>query len=161
MSSQNDDSKGMIMVFAFVGAVFYMMAIFAMILFTFISLVLTVICFSAWNRPRRLGNHVLMPEEARNFVWRGINGAFLAPLFCIFLELFANIIINADYLPHIIVGGYALGSLGCAIVWAEEQSAIEPTQTIIPPSQQIAPLRSEEPPRPPFRFASWDDEDGR
>jgi hypothetical protein len=160
MSSQNDETKGLIMVFAFVGAILYTMVIFAIIALAFLSLVLTVVCLFAWNQPRRIGKHILTPQEARGFVKRGFIGAFLLPSFCIFLELFANVRINGDYLLHIVLGGYALGSIGIEILLSQDADNA-PAQTIIPQSQQIAPPQQHEPPRIPFRFASWEDEDGR
>jgi hypothetical protein len=161
MSQQNDETKGMIMAFAFIGAILYALAIFALVALTFVSIVMTIVCLFAWNEPRRMGKYVLMPDEARSFVKRGFVGAMLLPLFCIFLELYANVRINGDYVVHIALAGYMAGSLGIEIIFADEKGKAEPTQTIIPPCHQIAPPQQHEPPRIPFRFASWDDEDGR
>lgn len=162
MASNNNDNSGMAAGFGLVVAVIGAMAIMAFFVFVFIAFVLTIVCFCAWNRPVTIGRWTLLPDAARSFVKRGLAGAFLLPAFCIFLELFFDIRINGEYLTHIIVGGYVLGSLGLEILWAEDGNEASSHQTVIPPSQQIAPPpREAEPPARPFRFASWDDEDGR
>lgn len=162
MSQQNDETKGLIMVIAFMGAAVYAMAIFAFIIAAFASLVMTLVCFFAWSSPIRLGSWTLMPDAARSFVYRGLIGAGLLAAFCVFLAIGFAIKIEDWAVPYILLGGYTLGSIGLEILWAQEEDQPAPTnQTIIPPSQQIAPPQQYEPPRVPFRFASWDDEDGR
>ncbi len=162
MSSRNDETSSMTMGIAFVLACVYAMVVFAIVILMFVSLVLSVVALFAWNTPRRLGNHVLMPQAARAFVYRGLAGAFLLPIFCLFLDVLFGIRIDGNYLPHILLAGYALGSLGVEILWAMNEDNQASTATYIPPSQQIAPPpQAPSPPLVPFRFASWDDEDGR
>ncbi|GLQ36795.1 hypothetical protein GCM10007908_04150 [Rhizobium albus] len=161
MSSQNDENKGMIMVLAFVGAMLYALALVAFVVFIIASLVLTVLCLLAWNKPRRLGKEILMPDEARGFVKRGLLGAFLLPLCCFVLELFTDFRLNPDYLFYVVLFGYALGSLGMAILMANQAGSELTEQTDFPPVQPLAPPPPQERPQIPFRFASWDDEKGR
>lgn len=162
MSSKNDENNAMIMVFAFIaiGAMILVMAVFAIL--AFISLIFTVLCICAWSKPLTLGKMVITPEEARAYVLRGLWGAFSLPAFCWFAELLFNFTIKSEYIPHIILAGYALGSLGIEILMAQNQTEstpdIIPTQQQLPtPSQRTMPSRPQE----PFRFASWDDEEDR
>ncbi|MDP3408561.1 hypothetical protein [Bosea sp. (in: a-proteobacteria)] len=162
MSQQNDETKGLIMVVAFLGAAIYAMAIFAFIIAAFASLIMTLCCFFAWNSPLTLGSATLMPDVARAFVYRGLIGALVAAAFSVFAAIVFGFWIQDQAVPYILLGGYTLGSIGLEILWAQEDNQpAPPNQTIIPPSQQITPPQQHEPSRVPFRFASWDDEDGR
>jgi hypothetical protein len=110
----------------------------------------------------RIGRWTLEPEAARSFVYRGLIGSVALAAFSVFAAIFFGFWIQDQAVPYILLAGYVLGSIGLEILWAQEgDQAVPPNQTIIPPSQQIAPPRQQEPPRVPFRFASWDDEDGR
>lgn len=162
MSSQNDETKGLIMVLAFMGAALYAMAIFAFVVAAFASLILTLVCFFAWNSPLSIGSWTLMPDAAHSFVYRGLIGSGLLAAFSIFAAILFGFRIQDQAVPYILLAGYTLGSIGLEILWAQDESQpTPPNQTIILPSQHIAPPRQHEPPRVPFRFASWDDEDGR
>lgn len=160
--SQNDNNSSANNAVGMGLALIAVLMLVAFYLLMFVAFVLSIICFFAWNKPVRIGKHVLMPEEARSFVKRGLAGAFLFPAFIIFLEVFFGIRVNGDYLMHIVMGGYMLGSVGYEMFIGGGNDEQVPAQTIIPPNQQIAPPPSPPaPPRPPFRFASWNDEDGR
>lgn len=171
MSSQNDETKAMGMAIAIVIAAFYAIFIVAALALLFICFALTIACLFAWNKPLKLGKDVLMPEDARAYIKRGLHGAYLLPAFCIFLEIAFNVRINGEYLPHIIVAGYALGSLGVELWYADQMQNGGSSPTIIPPGQQIAPHALPSQPdavshnataseAAPFRYASWDDEVG-
>jgi hypothetical protein len=162
MSSNNNENSAIAGAIALVVAGIYLLAIFALMALIFVSLVLTILCFFAWNSPVTLGKWTLEPDEARGFVYRGLAGACLLPAFVVFLGVFFGVQINDDYALHTVLIGYALGSIGIDILVALNSSeAAPPHQTIIPPSQRLAPPQEETPPRVPFRFASWDDEDGK
>ena len=163
MSQNNakDEITAMAMVVAFIGAMamFMMMLVFAVL--AFVALALTVVCLFAWNSPVTLGKWTLMPDEARGFVYRGLIGSVLLTAFSVFIAILFGIRIEDTAVPYTLLGGYALGSIGLEIMMAQEQSEA-PHQNIIPPSQQIAPPpREPSPPARPFRFASWNDEDGQ
>jgi hypothetical protein len=163
--SQNNNAKdelsAVAIVVGFVGAMAMFMMIFAFAVLAFVALALTVVCLFAWNSPVTLGKWTLMPDEARGFVYRGLIGSVLLAAFAVFIAILFNIRIEDTAVPYILLGGYTLGSIGLEIMMAQEQSEA-PQQTIIPPSQQIAPPpREPSPPAQPFRFASWDDEDGQ
>ena len=159
MSNRNDDdNSGIALVFMGLAMIGLGLAIIA----AFIAFVLTVIALFAWNKPRRIGKTVIRPEDARGFVYRGIAGAFLLPAFCIFLNVFLGIYINGEYLPHLILGGYVLGSLGLEILMHEE-GGDEPQAPTVIDAPSLPQTRQPEilppPPQEPFRYASWDDED--
>lgn len=160
MSQNNNDNAGMAMAFGLVVAVIAVMGILLYFAAVFLAFVLTIIALFAWNTPVTVGKWTVMPGEARSFVKRGLAGALLLPIFAIFLVLVFGIHIRDDAVIHIVIFGYLLGSLGVDYLMAQEQSANAPSQMIIPPGQQIAPPQEYEPPRAPFRFASWDDEEG-
>lgn len=161
MSQNNNDNAGMAMAFGLVVAVIATMAIMLYFAAVFLAFVLTIISLFAWNTPVTIGKWSVMPSEARSFVKRGLAGALLLPAFVIFLVLVFGIHVKDDAVIHIVIFGYLLGSLGVDYLMAQDQSANAPRQMMIPPGQQIAPTQEYEPPRAPFRFASWDDEDGR
>jgi len=164
MSQNNakDELTAIAMVAAFIGAAAMMMMIFAFAVLAFLALALTVVCLFAWNSPVTLGKWTLMPDEARGFVYRGLIGSLLLAAFSVFLAILFGIRIGDEAVPYILLGGYTLGSIGIEILRAQEQEDASSNQTLIPPSQQIAPPpQSPQPPARPFRFASWDDEDGR
>lgn len=162
MSQQNDETKGMIMVIAFIAAALYALAVMAFIVMAFVSLALTCVCLFAWSSPLTIGTWTLDPKEARSFVYRGLIGSLVFAALAVFGAIMFNVWIKDEHAPYILLAGYTLGSLGIEILMAQDnQQAAPPNQTIIPPSQQIAPPQQHEQPRKPFRFASWDDEDGR
>lgn len=161
MSSNNQNSSAAAGVgFVLAGVMFLAMFLFALL--AFFSFVLTVLCVFAWNKTVRIGTLVIEPKHARGFVWRGLMGAFLTPLFVAFCSLAFNIAIVWDYLPHMVFGGYAFGSLGLELLFAGNANAT-PEPEIIPPAQlphtggasdSQAQIDAE-----PFRYASWDDEE--
>lgn len=64
---------------------------------------------------------------------------------------------------HMVVGGYTLGSIGVEIMIANNEAA-SPSVTYIPPQPELPPPSRPAlpaPPREPFRYASWDDEETR
>lgn len=148
-------------IFAFIGAAAMVMVIFAFAVLAFVALVLTVVCLFAWTSPLTLGTWTLMPHEARAFVYRGLIGSGLSMAFTIFLIILFRIQVEDWAIPYILLGGYTLGSLGIELLNAQS-GGDAPGQTVLQPEQHIAPPpQPYQPPAKPFRFASWDDEDGR
>jgi hypothetical protein len=162
MSSQNNNNEqsAMIFVAAILCAAAFAAIVFIFALATFTAFVMTIICFFAWNRPRRLGKEVLMPEEARAFVYRGLAGAVLLPVFAIFCDLVFGVYIRGDVLPYLVIGGYVVGSLGIEILMAEEAQQQQQSIQVIPPQMPVQRAQPSLPSnKPPFRYASWDDEE--
>lgn len=163
MSQRNDEASGLAMAFAFVGVAALFMAAIIFALLAFAALVLTVLSFIAWNRELKIGTLIITPDEARQFVKRGIIGAFVLPAFVAFAAMLFGLKVDPDFWFYIVIAGYSLGSVGIAILEAQEAerqasagaSMMVPQPPPVPLKPQ--PVASETP--PPFRFASWDDED--
>lgn len=181
-NNQNNDLSGIWIAMGLAGAFIMVAFLLVYALLLFVTFILTIIAIFAWFKPVTLGRHTLEPAEARAFVVRGLIGAFLLPAFVVFCELVFGIRVNGDYLPHFILGGYVLGSLGVAMLEESNAADAATAQTIDhipapPPVSQIAPPKGFVPsakpgfmppgygPTPPqtqpFRFASWDDEEER
>ncbi|ACB83243.1 conserved hypothetical protein [Methylorubrum populi BJ001] len=177
--SNNNDNGGAIMVFAvFITMATFMVALVFAIL-TFLSIAATGICLSAWNKPVRFFGHTITPQQAREFVARGVLGAILVPCFALFASGLFGFRINPDYWLFLPLGGYAFGSLviGYEIEKARAEAAQQAAamQALLPPEQPARPVRTieakpfitpvsdeESQPQPqpePFRFATWDDEE--
>lgn len=165
MSNQNNDNSGMAIAFAFVAmAGFFMMAIVFAIA-AFASVVFTFIALWAWDRPRRIFGQVLHPHEARAFVYRGLLGMVLAPLFVIFCAAMFKLHIVDEAWLYIIIAGYAGGSVGIEVLKAQAEQEAAANATYIPPAPPAALPQPKETARPearqPFTFADWDDEEPR
>jgi hypothetical protein len=172
MSSRNDETSGMIFVVAIIGAAAYAFIFLVFMIAAFVTFVLTLLCLHAWFKPRAIRNVILMPEEARSFIKRGLLGALMLPAFAVFLEIIFDLRINADVLPYLAALGYMGGSLGIEILMAEEEAS--PPVVNAPRQHVLAPSRPVErivlaPPRqrkqsgerhPSFDYATWDDEEG-
>lgn len=164
MSQKNDETTAIAMVMAFAGAAVLMFFAVIVAIAAFAAFVLTILCLLSWNKPLRIGKLVFMPHESRAFVLFGLSGSLLLPSFILFASLFLNIYINWDYLPHIILGGYILGSFGfMSLLGQETQEAVPPSQyTPAHPQLPAPPQRTQAHQSPDrFRFASWDDEESQ
>ncbi|MDJ0387330.1 hypothetical protein QMO56_04310 [Roseomonas sp. E05] len=181
MSSNNNSNEGAVLAmgFALVGFAILAMAAFIFALAVFVSFIFTIFCLLAWNQPFTLGKLHITPEEARRFVGRGLLGMVLVPVFALFCALLFQFWIKPDFWPYLIVGGYALGSIGVEIALAQDQAVqVMPPQGAIPPtidgvaermpphgphgSSPNAPsggASAQRPKEPPFRYASWDDDE--
>lgn len=161
--SQNNETNGMAFALAIFCTAAFFMAAFILAVGAFISFVFTILCLCAWNQPLTMGKFTITPEEARPFVYRGLAGAFIVPAFVVFCVVVFNIYIRADVLPYLIMGGYVGGSLGIQILIEQEREANKAAQgEIIPPhvfTQPPEPQAMPRPERPPFEYASWDDEE--
>jgi len=162
MSQNNNDNSGLALAFGLVCAVIAAMAIMLYFAALFVAFVLTIVSLFAWNSPVTIGKWTVTPDAARGFIMRGLAGAVLLPLFVLFLAVVSGVQFKGDGFIHFVMTGYLLGSLGVEYLMAQDQSEATPYQTTIPPSQQIAPPpQAHQIPAKPFRFASWDDEDGQ
>lgn len=172
-SKNNDEMTGIVMVFALIGAMVYAVVLavgFLVILgIAVVTLVFTILSLIAWNRPVRAFGQVIMPEEARRFIKRGLHGLWMFPYALGLLDYFTSLQINWDYLWVYLFIGYAMGSVGVECIPTHDENG-QPLIEILPPDYQ--PPRQEvlppparesrptlEPELEPFRFASWDDEE--
>lgn len=147
-----------------VGGIMTVIAIIALMLFfflCFLAFVGTLIAFAAWFRPLRLGRVTIEPEDARAFVWRGVVGAIVLPMFVAFMVMFMNEPVDKEVWPYLFLIGYVMGSVGVKLffAWAGHQERTEAAVAAPPPVTSPPPVKGL-PPResPPFRYASWDDE---
>lgn len=163
MSSNNDNGAAMGMAVVFTILAFVGLFLYALLLF--VSFVLTILCIVAWNNPLRLGKLTIEPREAHAFVARGLFGMAALPFFAAFCSTIFDVPIDPEFWSHLVVGGYALGSLGVEIMMAEDQPRTmtpawreEPQRPVeVLPPQKRAAVRDD--PSESVRFASWDDED--
>ncbi|WP_347263744.1 hypothetical protein [Nitrobacter sp.] len=172
-SKNNDEMAGIVMVFALIGGMVYAAVLvvgFVIILgIAVLTVGLTILSLIAWNRPVRAFGQVVMPEEARRFIKRGLHGFWMFPYALLLLGYFSGLRINWDYLWVYLFIGYAMGSLGMECIPTHDENG-QPLIEILPPDYQpprqevlLPPAREHRPapePEPePFRFASWDDEE--
>lgn len=163
MSQKNDESTAMATAIGFVGALMAAAAIFLFAVFAFFAFILTILCVFAWNNPLTLGKWTIQPSEARGFVYRGLAGMYLLPLFIGFCDVIFHLGVVWSYLPHMMGVGYVLGSIGVEVLMANANEA-QAEPEILPPAPQL-PAPQPQNPQPlqraaePFRFASWDDEE--
>lgn len=84
MSSNNNSE---FMGLAIVGAIIGMAMMFMFALAAFVALVFTVLAICAWEKPLTLFGETLHPHEARAFVYRGLAGAVILPVFVAFCSV--------------------------------------------------------------------------
>lgn len=183
--SQNNSGGGGIavilffIVFCYVAYLLFLLALMAAFaayaVLLFCSLVLTALSLiAAYRGIGWLGIHV-NAIHARLFLARGVAGAILAPAFVGFVSWYFGLPVERWLWPHIAFGGYALASTGIYFLDSDGGAAFveELVEMEAPKYVQIAPPRRqieyysvhdnknrEAPePKPPFRFASWDDEE--
>jgi hypothetical protein len=163
MSQNNNDNSGLAVGIAFIGAAAAVMLLVIFAAACFLAFVLTLIAFYAWNEPRVILGEVFDPQEARAFVYRGLAGAVLLPVFLLFCVILFNVYIIPEAWQWSMVAGYVGGSLGIEILiqQAREEQRQAASVEIIPPQmpQRPPPPRGLPSNRPPFEYASWDDED--
>lgn len=162
MSSNNDEFAGMAMIAAVFGwvIIFYILVIFAIL--AFVTLILTILALLAWNEPLQIGDLIVEPEEAQQFVLFGIAGAIILPVFIGFSSLLFDVAINWDEsLFYIVLVGYIAGSFGVEVILGEEDTPS--TEYDSHPTLENQPTELEPEPKGPsaqiFRFADWNDEE--
>lgn len=163
MSNQNNEAAGFAMVFAFIAMAIFVWAAIIFALATFAAVVFTFIALWAWDRPRSIFGQAIYPHEARAFVYRGLLGMVLLPLFVIFCAAMFKLHIVDEAWLYIIIGGYAAGSVGIEFLKAQYEQDAAANATYIPPAPPAAlpqPKETARPePRKPFTFGDWDDEE--
>lgn len=163
--------------FALVVTMATFMFAFVFAIVTFLSIIMTGLCIRAWNEPVTLFGQTITPQEAREFVARGLMGAVLVPCFVLFASGLFGFQIRQDYWLYFPLGGYAFGSLvvGYHVEKAKAEAAQQAVamQALLPPEParpvrtietrpSVMPIAVEQPrqtSQQPFRFATWDDEE--
>jgi hypothetical protein len=156
MSSKdnNNEAAGVGIAFGMLG----LAGLFIFAVFAFAAFIFTLLSFYAWNEPRTIGTLTITPYKARMFVYGGLAGAVLLPVFAIFTQVLFDFSLDWDgFGLYIVVGGYILGSLAGEHL---AEGVEEPKQITLPIEQLPAPQPHRDgPPLQPFRFASWEDEE--
>ena len=167
-NNNNDEATGIMIAFAFVGAVALMIMVVVYALVVFLAAILTVLSLLAWDSPLEVGPVEITPEEARFFVGAGMASAAVCPLFVMMCSWLFEFRVSDDAWFHIFLGSYAFGSIILTTKAAEAGAFdngvphynVEP----LPPPIDVTPREltsPEQPPSPPseFRYATWDDEE--
>lgn len=152
MQQKRDDDvmAGAFMALGFVVLIFFIIG-------ALLSLFLTFVCISAWNKEKVLFGHTITPFEARFFIGFGLFGGLVGFIFGIIM-LVNHMGPETDIFMWPIIG-YVLGSLGWAIAYASNPKPVTPPVASVqpPPLQNAPPPRHA--PRAEFEFASWNDEE--
>lgn len=161
MSNNNGPSGELIVIVAVLSLIVWVIQFIAMVI-AFAALALTsymtVISLFCWNKPQIIHGELITVEEARGFILRGLLGAFLA---FVATQFFFKQPLTEDEVFFAMLMGYIAASLGIEILTEldrqeKEKQAPPPTVEYLPP---VEPIKTIEP--PPFKFASWEDEDLR
>lgn len=172
--ANNNEASAAGATIGFIAAGMFFVAAAAFAIGLFISILLTLWCLYAWNEPRTLFGQTTTPEEARGFVYRGLAGMVIAPVFAAFAAALLHFRIQDDWWGYLILAGYAIGSVGIGIeiekakAAAAQQAADQ--RALLPPEParslrtiDAAPIRQPVQPaqdgQESFRFATWDDEE--
>lgn len=163
MSSRNDEAQGMAVALGLIGVAFVFAAMIIFAVAAFLALIMTFVAFYAWDKPRKVSGEAIYPHEARAFVYGGVAGTFLLPVFAVFAALLFKFTIPEHIWPYLFVGGYVAGSIG--IAYLQEQAKTQGAH-FNPPADVTPPVPSSPPaklgaPSQPFEYASWDDEERR
>lgn len=160
---KSDDMSGAGAAIGYAGLVAVCLLLLVYALAAFACLLLTFVCWAAWNKPVTIGEWTIQPDEARGFVGCGAVCAIALVGFVAFADGFLGLMLEGRlYLPrqwplHCAIFGYIAGSMGFAWSCAKQykaQARIEtPRPLPSPPSENV--------PEKPFAFASWDDEETR
>ncbi|MET3414357.1 hypothetical protein [Methylobacterium sp. 1030] len=168
MSANNNDNHGMAVFIGIIGAGFMFLFAFIFAAAAFFSLCMTLLCLLAWNKPRKFFGQILTPEEAREFVGRGLIGAVVLPVFVLFASVLFRVQVVHDFWIYFVLGGYTGGSLSLGFAGDDTDTpqeliksqhttsigAAHPERTIDAEYEDVSSS-----PAQPFRFATWDDEE--
>ncbi len=167
MSNKNDEVTGFLLVFAFVGAMLTMFIVVIYAIAVVLSAALTILAFLTWNKPKETGDGVLTSEQARFFVGAGLVGAVSLPFFIGLCSGLLQMHVPDEYFIHIVLAGYAFGSIGLTILAAKDGvfDSAPPAKPLSPPIDAEkhdlpGPEYWNVPASPPsFHYATWDDEE--
>lgn len=162
MSQNNSETNGMIFVMAILGVGFIFMAGILAVLLALFSAFMTGVALWAWNKPRIFMKQVILPKEARLYVYSGLAGSLILPMLVAIASSYMDFMVADEYVLLIVILGYSLASNGVAMIMAKiEEANGTDTQTIDVTATQVPPQPMIEKPRQPFEFATWDDEERR
>lgn len=161
MQNRNSPEEAMgWMIFAGVA----MAAIAFLVVGAIIALMLTLVCFWAWNEERELFGEKITPHEARTFVTCGIVGGVIGAILGAVADANSR---GEDIAPWLAIGGYMFGSLGYAGLLGmqhereEKERALQAEERRYMQIHQSPPAREAREPFHDYEYASWDDEEPR
>ena len=159
MNNRNYQDAGSAYAMAGAGLAFFVF----FFIFAFISLGMTALCALAWKKPFTFGAITITPQEAHGFVCCGIAAAVLLPILLGITGAMLGFSIPRAWSPFVFIAGYTAGSLSFGLYCVKQEEAKEEERALAretaPQVLDEAPVIHEE--RPPFRFASWNDEEAR
>ena len=168
MSNKNDEgsgaSIGILFVIALIGYAFLIAIIIAVICFILFVIGLSL---RAWiNGGVWFQGEYISEEAGRAFIVRGLISCFLAPLFFVVGRHLTGGSTSLEHWHIIMACGFVCGSFGGEALDAffdpgEAPPPVRAVQEVLPPleNHNDNPTRSARPAPPPFKFASWDDEE--
>ena len=172
MSSGSNDNNGggAALVFGLFIAVAYIVFLAIVFGLVILAVAFTVLSIVAWNRPLRIHKWVLTPAEARAFIKRGLFWMFATPVAFALLDIFTALALEDRHFPLLMMFGYTFGSVVLEyLLYSDGESERRPLIEYLPPEstprRDVLPAPTPEnsvqpaPAPPPFRFASWDDEE--
>lgn len=166
MSEKDNGMTAAIFVICIIGCMAIMLFYIVLGILVAGSVFLTVIALSAWNKPRIIDGRIIEPREARAFVIGGLISAGVFGLIPWASEYVFEESIKASSWPYFAVGGYVFGTVGFLLL--DAMLGLDKAATVTQTPQATPPTITAIPPRElpksefqPFRYASWNDEDGR
>lgn len=129
-----------------------------------IALVLTLVCFWAWNEEREVFGEKITPQEARTFVACGVVGGVICGVLGAITDANST---GENVAGWFAIGGYMFGSLGYAGLLGmqhereEKERALQAEERRYVQMHQSPPAREARGPLRSFDYASWDDEETR
>lgn len=168
----NEEMQAMTFVMAIIGAAALFLFAFIAAIAAFAAVIMTIMALIAWNKPLELGEYILEPQDAREFVYRGIAGAIILPIFIFFCVFLFQIETGREFenaIPYFFLAGYVVGSVGLEFAMAAEENSAAShtvsTPTIIQEPERENHVEGLPAPRTSsedtFRYADWDDEEAR
>lgn len=167
MSSKNDPESA---AGAALMAGFVIISLLLFFLAAVLSFVLTVMCLTALKDEKTYFGNTITPREAKLFIGCGLIGAAI-------IGAFGEMLYNGGTLleqnrPWMPVIGYVIGSIIYGYAEAthqqQQEAAAKEAELMAPiakpngPSPYFMTVEEQEAQRrPPFRYASWDDEETR
>ena len=163
MSSNNNQPSGELVVL--VGILMLLWEIFKVVFILAVTgaavfcVCATLLSLYAWNKPRVVGEKTITPEDARAFLSGACTGLAVTFVVVTLIAAVLNWNIGGNALAVGGLFGYAAGGIE-AVDALEKKQAQKHKAQILPPLPRTVPPP---PPvnKPPFRYASWDDEAGQ
>jgi hypothetical protein len=107
----------------FLAVIAMILVVIAYFVLVLLSLVISIWALFAWNKPRTIWGHTMLPHEARTFIYRGLGGAALLPIVTFLVSLWTGGQIESGLWVRIVLGGYGLGSVALTLLEEEVRAS--------------------------------------